>query len=233
MLNLDRWINMINTQKCSILLSSSQLCYGITQKTQRRKCKKLETLHEQPEITNKLVTETERITTARQSAVKSEGHTQTPDEEGKWSCTGFYMFLPAMISPSLMSSVQQGVASLQSLERLFLSPFFFKTGDPSFVCWVANVMHKWIEVHIAMATKDKFSVLKAPSFSLKLPKIHIQLEPSFLTLITTLLSFLWSLYFFYNTINLGKVIALAMEIWNHVMLNISKKGMPNTDCSGG
>ena len=31
----------------------------IAQKSQHRKCKKLETLHEQPEITNKLVTQTE------------------------------------------------------------------------------------------------------------------------------------------------------------------------------
>lgn len=31
----------------------------IAQKSQHRKCKKLETLREQPEITNKLVTETE------------------------------------------------------------------------------------------------------------------------------------------------------------------------------
>lgn len=68
----------------------------ITQKKKNhnRKYKKLETLHEQPEITNKLVTETEGIMTARQSAMQSEGHIQTSDEEGKY--TVFYWFLPAM-----------------------------------------------------------------------------------------------------------------------------------------
>lgn len=56
-------------------------------RTQHRKYKKSDTLHEQPEITNKLVRETEGIMTAGQSALKSGGHIQTPDEEGK--CAGF------------------------------------------------------------------------------------------------------------------------------------------------
>lgn len=51
-------------------------------------------MQEQPDITNKLVTETKEIMSARQSALKSEGHIPTSDKEGKCS-TGFYMFLPA------------------------------------------------------------------------------------------------------------------------------------------
>ena len=50
---------MINTKKCSTLLSNAIDYVMIAQKSQHRKCKKLETLREQPEITNKLVTETE------------------------------------------------------------------------------------------------------------------------------------------------------------------------------
>lgn len=50
---------MINTLKCSTLLSNAVSYVMIAQKSQHRKCKKLETLHEQPEITNKLVTQTE------------------------------------------------------------------------------------------------------------------------------------------------------------------------------
>lgn len=85
---------MINTLKCSTLLSNAVSYVTIAQKSQHRKCKKLETLHEQPEITNKLVTQ--EIMTARQSALESEGHIQTSDEEGQWSCSGFYTFLLAM-----------------------------------------------------------------------------------------------------------------------------------------
>lgn len=54
-----------------------------------------------------------------------------------------------------------------------------------------------------MATKEKFSTSKASIFSLKLHKIHIQLVFN-LTLITIVVSFLWSLYFFQNTPDLEK-----------------------------
>ena len=49
---------MINMKKCTLLSNATDYVM-IGQKSQHRKCKKLETLYEQPEITNKLVTETE------------------------------------------------------------------------------------------------------------------------------------------------------------------------------
>ena len=51
--------------------------------------------------------------TAKQSAMESEGHIQTSDEEGKWSCSGFYTFLLAM------TKVQ--VCCPQSSKELLLS----------------------------------------------------------------------------------------------------------------
>ena len=63
MLNFDHFEGQMNKhdiyiKKCSTLLSNAVSHVMITQK--HRKSKKLETLHEQPEITNKLVTETKR-----------------------------------------------------------------------------------------------------------------------------------------------------------------------------
>lgn len=77
----------------------------IAQKSQLRKCKKLETLREQPEITNKLVTETED-TDSQAICCGKWGHIQTSAEGG----TELFWFLQKSSSndqsPSLLSSVQ-------------------------------------------------------------------------------------------------------------------------------
>lgn len=73
-----------------------------------------------------------------------------------------------------------------------------------------------------MATKEKFSISKASIFSLKLHKIHIQLV-FILTLITIVVSSLWSLYFLQNTPDLEKKIFWAMEIWNYVIQESARK----------
>lgn len=87
-------INMTNTflNVLHYLVMQSAMLWLL--RNQHRKSKKLEKLHEQPEITHKLVTETKEIMTARQSALKSEGHIPTSEEEGKCS-SGFYTFLLA------------------------------------------------------------------------------------------------------------------------------------------
>lgn len=51
--------------------------------------------------------------TAKQSAVESEGHIQTSDEEGKWSCSGFYT--------NLLATTKVQVCCPQSSKELLLS----------------------------------------------------------------------------------------------------------------
>lgn len=48
----------------------------------------------------------QRVVTAKQSVLESEGHIQTSDEEGQWSCRGLHVSSSNDPSPSLMSSVQ-------------------------------------------------------------------------------------------------------------------------------
>lgn len=128
MLNLDHFEGQMNKHDKYI---KDVLHYSVMQsamlwlfKNQHRKSKKLETMHEQPDITNKLVTETKEITNARQSALKSEDHIPTSDEEGKCS-TGFYTFLLATTQVQVWCPQSRKELLLpQSLERWFLSPFF-------------------------------------------------------------------------------------------------------------
>lgn len=51
--------------------------------------------------------------TAKHSAVESEGHIQTSDEEGKWSCSGFYR--------NLLATTKVQVCCPQSSKELLLS----------------------------------------------------------------------------------------------------------------